>query len=239
MSRRDAFSHLRQPDPLLRGPTQPAQEPDMERPPTIQAKQPLDFIPVASRKTKRNRTWDRAHQPEKVTYRGIPKRLLDNVGDLAASLNVPRDELVRALLEYSLADLQNNRLSLVAHPKAQRMTLFPPGEVYGNRSGKAEHPSAISWLDQAFPATRHGQSPSGKRKHGKSLPKKERWEARATFRLPVGLKEQVKALADENDVPVGELALFFLDHGLRAYQSGELRLTPSPRASGRTLFLDE
>lgn len=239
MSRRDAFSYLRQPNPLLIDPNQTHQESEGERPPIVQAKQPLDLIPVASRKTKRNRDWDRAHQPEKVTYRGIPKRLLDTVGDLAVSLNVPRDELVRALLEYSLADLQNNRVSLVAHPKAQRMTLFPPDEAYGNRSGKAGHSSAMSWLDQAFPATRQVQAPSGKRKHGKGLPKKERWEARATFRLPVGLKEQLKEVAGEYDVPVGELVLFFLDHGLRAYQSGELRLTPSPRASGRTLFLDE
>ena len=80
---------------------------------------------------------------------------------------------------------------------------------------------------------------AGKKKPGRAQNKKDRWESRATYRLPLALKEQVKAIAEDHDVPVGELVLFFLDHGLRDYQSGELRLSPSPRASGKTLFLDE
>jgi len=239
MPRRDAFSHLRQAEPSPVIPSEPVKKPETEHSIPIPATQPLDLIPIASQKSRRNRDWDRAHQPEKVTYRGIPMRLQETISDLAASLNVPRDELVRALLEYSLADLQAHRLTLVAHPKAQRMTLFPPGDTPDRHPGKRERSSAAAWLDQAFPTTGHGQPSPPKKKRGKDQGKKQRWESRATYRLPVRLKEQVKAVADEHDVPVGELVLFFLDHGLGAYQRGDLRLDPTPRASGKTLFLGE
>ena len=239
MPRRDAFSHLRQADPTPVAPTSQSHPSEPERSQHTPAKQPLDLIPVASEKTKRNRDWDRAHRPEKVTYRGIPKRLQETITELAVSLNVPRDELVRAFLEHSLADLGANRLLLVAHPKAQRMTLFPPVGPTNRPTGKKEASSAAYWLEQAFPATGRSQTATRGKKRGKDQPKKERWETRATYRIPVPLKEQLRTIADEHDVPVGELALFFLDHGLRAYQAGELRLTPEPRTSGKTLFPNE
>lgn len=239
MPRRDAFSSLRQTDPSPVVPSEPVKKPEAEPPLIMAAKQPLDLIPVAVRRTKRNRDWDRSHQSEKATYRGIPRRLQETVSELAASLNVPRDELVRAFLEYSLSDLASNRLVLVAHPKAQRMTLFPTREAPNSSSGKREPSSAASWLDQAFPSSGRAQPSARKKKPRKDQGKKDRWESRATYRLPVRLREQIKAAANEHDVPVGELVLFFLDHGLRAYQTGDLRLSPAPRASGKTLFLDD
>lgn len=239
MPRRDAFSHLRQADPAPPPPKDQSHPSESECSQPLPARQPLDLIPVASEKAKRNRDWDRAHRPEKVTYRGIPKRLQETITELAVSLNVPRDELVRAFLEHSLADLGSNRLILVAHPKAQRMTLFPPIGSSNRPSDKKESSLASYWLEQAFPATGRGQRADRGKKRGKDQVKKERWETRATYRIPVTLKEQLRTIADEHDVPVGELALFFLDHGLRAYQAGELRLTPEPRTSGKTLFPDE
>jgi hypothetical protein len=240
MPRRDAFSHLRQVDSDPINQPGPAQKPEPNFSPSIPAKQPLDLIPVAPRRTKRNREWDRAHQPEKVTYRGIPKRLQEMVNDLAEGLNVPRDELIRALLEFSLADLQANRLMLIAHPKARRMTLFPAGEAANWQTRKRDQFTAATWFDQAFPSTTsRAKISSLKKQRGKDQRKKERWETRTTYRLPVALKEQVKSLADEHDVPVGELVLFFLDHALGAYQAGELRLNPTPHTSGKTLFVDE
>jgi len=239
MPRRDAFSHLRQADPTPSTSTSQIHPSETEHSQPLPAKQPLDLIPLASEKAKRNREWDRAHRPEKVTYRGIPKRLQEIITELAASLNVPRDELVRVFLEHSLVDLGANRLLLVAHPKAQRMTLFPPAGSVNHSAGKREESHAGSWLDQAFPATGRGQAAARSKKRGKDQAKKERWETRATYRLPVTLKKQIRTIADEHDVPVGELALFFLDHGLRAYQAGELRLNPEPRTSGKTLFPDE
>lgn len=239
MPRRDAFSHLRQAEPSHATSTGPINQSEPGRSQSVPAKQPLDLIPVAPQKAKRNREWDRAHRPEKVTYRGIPKRLQETITEIASSLNVPRDELVRAFLEYSLHDLQANRLALVAHPKSQRMTLFPSAGSANRPAGKREPSSAADWLGEAFPATGRGRSPTLGRKRGKDQGKKERWESRTTYRLPVTLKEQVKAVVDEHDVPVGELVLFFLDHGLRAYQRGDLRLNPQPRTSGKTLFLDD
>ena len=239
MPRRDAFSSLRQAESSSGTPPEQTQKADTRPSFATPAKQPLDLIPVAARRTKRNRDWDREHQAEKVTYRGIPKRLQDTISELATSLNVPRDELVRAFLEYSLAELQSNRLVVVAHPKAQRMTLFPVSENPNVLQDKRQPSSAGNWLEEVFPSSGRGRPSHGKKKKGKDQGKKDRWEVRATYRLPVILKEQVKAIADEHDVPIGELVLFFLDHGLGAYQTGELRLNPSPKATGKTLFLDD
>lgn len=239
MPRRDAFSSLRQQDSSPDVPTEPGKNTQVDIPLITTAKQPLDLIPVAARRTKRNRDWDHVHQPEKVTYRGIPKRLQEAVSGLATSLNVSRDELVRAFLEYSLSDLQARRLVIDAHPKSQRMTLFPTDQAATSYSGKREPSSAASWLDQAFPSSGRAPNSAGKKKPKKDQDKRNRWESRATYRIPVELKEQVKEIADDHDVPIGELVLFFLDHGLRAYQTGGLRLTPVQRTSGKTLFHDD
>ncbi len=192
MPRRDAFSSLRQTDPSPDAPSVPAKKAEVEAPLITTAKQPLDLIPVAVRHTKRNRDWDRNHQAEKATYRGIPKRLQETISELAASLNVPRDELVRAFLEYSLSDMQSNRLVIVAYPKAQRMTLFPTGETSNAYPVRKEQTSAASWLEEAFPSTSRGQQSAGKKKSEKDQGKKDRWESRATYRIPVALKEKVK-----------------------------------------------
>jgi hypothetical protein len=231
MPRRDAFSSLRQNDPS--GPEGSPQKGGPGFPDFPAPQQPLDLIPIAPTKKKRNRDWDRAHQVEKITYRGIPQPLQNVINDLADSLVVPRDEVVRVLLEFSLAKYQNNELAVCPHPKAQKMTLFP--EKGRSSMGLATTATAAAWLNQAFP----NSGSRGAKKHSKEERQKPRWQSRATYRLPVSLKDKVKAIADEVDVPVGEVVLLFLDYGLRAYQSGELCLTPSPRSSGQTLFLDD
>lgn len=239
MSRRDAFSSLRQNEPGADSEQSSEDRPDAPPMVPIIPKQPLDLIPVAAPRKKRNRDWDRAHQVEKITYRGIPRSFQDTVNGLAASFGVPRDELVRALLEHSLSDYQANRLDVLAYPKAQRMTLFPTGKSAPGHWVKT-NPFAPpgEWLAEAFPNLGQGPSPVNRKRRGKDTGKKERWESRATYRLPVDLKNQIKSIAEDHDVPVGEVALYFMDHGLRAYQSGELRLQPYPKSSGKTLFQD-
>ncbi len=232
MSRRDAFSSLRRNDlPDLDG--NPLGEVQSLPDPTI-PKQPLDLIPVAPTRKKRNRDWDRAHQAEKITYRGIPQSLQDAINNLAENLSVPRDELVRAIFEFSLSKLNENGLAIQAHPKAQRMTLFPEKGHFTN-SGAGSNPYS-EWLNQAFSKSGRRSTSRSSKNHSRETRSKARWEERATYRLPLSLKGQIKELADEYDVPVGEIALLFLDHGLTAYEAGELHLVPSPRSSGLTLF---
>jgi len=228
MPRRDAFSPLRQPAPV------PADHAVPEPAPTsaLPARQPLDLIPVASRKAKRNREWDRIHRAEKATYRGVPTRMQEAVNALANQLGVPRDELARALLEFGLAHYQTGGARLVAQPKAQRMTLYPQKADERSQSGRTEVSSAAQWLDDAFPDRgRHG-----KKRPAAGAVKKDRWKVRVTYRLPVDLQAQIKTAASEHDVAIGEVVLYFLDYGLRAYQTGELILSPSPKATGKTLY---
>jgi len=66
------------------------------------------------------------------------------------------------------------------------------------------------------------------------------WEKQAakaqgvvTYRgVPPELNKQIKAIADELGVPVGDVARAFLEHGLKAYRNGTLELTPEI-ATGR------
>ncbi len=60
------------------------------------------------------------------------------------------------------------------------------------------------------------------------------WEARqrkagvvVTYRgIPPDLQKRLKRVAEAHSVPVGEVARRFLEHGLAAYEAGELVLQP-------------
>jgi hypothetical protein len=183
---------------------------------------PLDFIPAAEPRKKRDRKWEKAHQGQVATYRGVPPELHQTILHLAESLGVPIDEVARAFLEYSLVNHKSGRLPIQPHPKAQRMTLYPDENV-------ASEPKSKGWLKDAFSSTRAGK----KVKKGRQ-PK--RWETRVSYRLPVALKQEVKELADAHTVGVGELVYFLFQYALGAYESGDLRLEAHPKVSGNTLF---
>ena len=223
MSRRDPFS-------MLRGAVTPS---DQERvTPRIETPQgtdrqpsmtPLDFIPSAVPKKRANRKWDKARQGEIATYRGIPAETHQLLIHLAGSLNVPVDEVARAFLEFGIASYHSGKLALNPHPKAQRMTLFPDGnpQMFGTKPG---------WLHEAFPALK--RSPRRKKKGEDPKP----WEARVTYRLPPSLKSEIKQIADEHTVGVGELVFYFFKFGLEAFEAGQLRLEPHLKTVGNTLF---
>ena len=115
---------------MLRG-TQPNQDkiPDAppfnspevkENPPGIR---PLDFIPTAEPRKRRERGWEQAHRAEIATYRGIPLETHQALIRIANALGVPVDEVARAFLEFSLGQYEAGQLVLSPYPKAQRMTL--------------------------------------------------------------------------------------------------------------------
>jgi hypothetical protein len=85
MPRRDAFTDLRDPLPLTDG------EENKPHDPTILIRQPLDLIPTADLKKKRLRKWEQIHRFETVTYRGIPRQVVEQIIEVAQSLSVPRD----------------------------------------------------------------------------------------------------------------------------------------------------
>lgn len=60
----------------------------------------------------------------------------------------------------------------------------------------------------------------------------ERTQYRVTYRgISPELHAALKAIAVKLSVPVGDVARAFLEHGLEAYERGELALAPRPRFS--------
>jgi hypothetical protein len=229
MSRRDAFTGLRDPDPLTDG------EENKQHDSTILMRQPLDLIPIADLRKKRSRKWEQVHRFETVTYRGIPRQVVEQIIEIAQSLSVPRDEVVRAFLEYGVELYRTRKLSLFAYPKSQRMTLFPEGgqgiPVLPSKNIKDQN-----WLSEAFPVPEKKSTATKKGKSKKNQDTIPHWEMRVTFRIPALLKENVRAIARDHTLPVGEVVWFFVMEGAKAFQNGNLNLLPSPKTIGKTLF---
>lgn len=230
MARRDAFTGLRDPNPINEV------EEDQQQESTMIPRQPLDLIPTAGLRKKRSRKWEQEHRLETVTYRGIPRQVVELIIKDAQSLSVPRDEVIRAFLEYGAKLYRNGEIKLLAYPKAQRMTLYSEGNE-GSIIFPAQKPANHKWLAKAFPVPEKKASGTEKksRKDQVTIPQ---WEVRATFRIPALLKEEVRSIAREHTLPVGEVVCFFVIEGSQAFHNGSLILQPSPKIIGKTLFLE-
>jgi len=231
MARRDAFTGLRDPNPMIEV------EEDQHQPTTILQRQPLDLIPTADLRKKRSRKWEQEHRLETATYRGIPRQVVDLIIKDAQSLSVPRDEVFRAYLEYGARLYRNGEIKLLAYPKAQRMTLYTEGDK-GSTILPAQKPTNHKWLADAFSVPEKKASGTEKKKSKKDQEAIPQWEIRATFRIPILLKEEVRSIAREHTLPVGEVVCFFVIEGSQAFHNGSLILQPSPKTIGKTLFLE-
>jgi hypothetical protein len=228
-ARRDAFTDLRNPHPMK------SVEGHQEQNSQMCIQQPLDLIPTANHKKKRSRNWEKVHKQETATYRGIPRKVVEQVVDIAQSLMVPRDEVVRAFLENGVRLYRSGDLNLFAYPKAQRMTLFPEADQ-GNTISSLSKNKNQGWLSEAFPVPEKKSSTVRRKKTKEELDIIPQWDIRVTFRIPIELKEEVRTIAKDHTVPVGELVWLFVTEGLKAYQIGTLLLQPSPKTIGKTLF---
>ena len=231
MARRDAFTGLRDPNPMIEV------EEDQHQPTTMLQRQPLDLIPTADLRKKRSRKWEQEHRLETATYRGIPRQVVDLIIKDAQSLSVPRDEVFRAYLEYGARLYRNGEIKLLAYPKAQRMTLYSEGDK-GSTILPAQKPTNHKWLADAFSVPEKKASGTEKKKSKKDQEAIPQWEIRATFRIPILLKEEVRSIAREHTLPVGEVVCFFVIEGSQAFHNGSLILQPSPKTIGKTLFLE-
>ena len=231
MARRDAFTGLRDPNPMIEV------EEDQYQPTTMLQRQPLDLIPTADLRKKRSRKWEQEHRLETATYRGIPRQVVDLIIKDAQSLSVPRDEVFRAYLEYGARLYRNGEIKLLAYPKAQRMTLYTEGDK-GSTILPAQKPTNHKWLADAFSVPEKKASGTEKKKSKKDQEAIPQWEIRATFRIPILLKEEVRSIAREHTLPVGEVVCFFVIEGSQAFHNGSLILQPSPKTIGKTLFLE-
>lgn len=231
MARRDAFTGLRDPNPIIED------EDDQQQQTTMLQRQPLDLIPTADLRKKRSRKWEQEHRLETATYRGIPRQVVELIIKDAQSLSVPRDEVFRAFLEYGTRLYRNREIKLLAYPKAQRMTLYSEGNE-GSTIMPAQKPTNHKWLAIAFPVPEKKTGGTQKKKSKKDQEAIPQWEIRATFRIPTLLKEEVRSIAREHTLPVGEVVCFFVMEGSQAFHNGSLVLQPSPKTIGKTLFLE-
>ena len=93
-----------------------------------------------------------------------------------------------------------------------------------------------TWLNDAFPVAVKNER-GAKRKKGKRDPVDgPRWDIRVTYRIPVLLKEEIRSIANEHTLPVGEVVWFFIEQALQAFRNGSLSLQPAPKMIGKTLF---
>jgi hypothetical protein len=201
-------------------------------PERLGTRQFVDRISSAQPIKKRSRNWEQVHRAETVTYRGVPREIHEGIEKLSESLCVPRDEVVRAFLEFSVKQYRCGQLPLIAYPKAQRMTLFPDGEKTVLLSSPYSKDKR-NWLDNAFLVAARKEHAAKKGKGQQDIPL---WEVRVTYRIPVRLKDEMRSIAEEHTLPVGEVVWFFIDHALNAFRDGRLPLQPVPRSIGKTLF---
>ena len=229
MARRDAFTGLRDPNPMIEV------EEDQQQESTMIPRQPLDLIPTADLRKKRSRKWEHVHRLETVTYRGIPRQVVELIIKDAQSLSVPRDEVIRAFLEYGAKLYRNGEIKLLAYPKAQRMTLYSECNE-GIPILPVQKPANHKWFADAFPVPDKKAGGAKKKNFRKGQKAVPQWEVRATFRIPALLKEEVRSIAREHTLPIGEVVCFFVIEGSQAFHNGSLILQPSPKTIGKTLF---
>lgn len=174
-----------------------------------------DSLRMAEERT-RNRQWERAHQDQKVTYRGVEPKLALKVKNIAGELHVPEGEVARAVIEHALHAYERGDLDLYPRPDPERMrmTLYPSSDSprFSSQPKKLKH-----------------------RNHPKAS-----WRVITTWRgFPPALKQELSALASEAglNVPVGELITALLRYGLQAYEAGILKLTPAEKLQTFTLAL--
>ena len=172
-----------------------------------------DSLRVAAPR-KRNRQWEKQQQSRKVVYRGIDPKLALKVKAIADALQVPTGEVACVVLEYALRCYERGDFDLYPRPNPERMrmTLFP--------KDKSAHSVSRSQR-------------TSRQKRTEAL-----WRVITTWRgFSPELKQELAVLASEDGlhVPIGELITALLRFGLRAYETGLLKLEPKPKATAFTL----
>ena len=191
-----------------RDPFDKTETPNPVQPPSL-----YDSLRVAAPR-KRNRQWEKQQQSRKVVYRGIDPKLALKVKAIADDLLVPSGEVACVVLDYALRSYERGDFDLHPRPNPERMrmTLFPQsGSSHSinrpQRTAKHKRPEAL-------------------------------WKVITTWRgFPPELKQELAALASEDGlhVPIGELITALLRFGLKAYETGLLRLEPKPKSTTFTL----
>jgi hypothetical protein len=178
MSRQDAFAHLK-----------------------IDAQEPVRIIPLARRKKRDNRVWDRTHRG--ISYH-IPGQLHKKAKDIRAAIlglahqhETSSSSVAAALIDFSLAHVRLGKLTVEARPNATRRKMSLTWEEAD------EWPQEIQTAKRAI--------------------KPADTDLVLTYRWGNDMGMQIKALAGE-EICIGEVVVFLLQYAVEAHRSGRLRL---------------
>jgi hypothetical protein len=114
------------------------------------------------------------------------------------------------------------------------MTLFPK-EVIVPADPPVGKETRQKWLSVAFPVPEKPPKSNGKKKASKDK-ETPSWQVRVTFRIPTLLKEEIRIVARDHFVAVGEVVWLFVIEGLKAYSTGAFLMNPVPKSIGKSLF---
>ena len=178
MPRQDAFAHLKK-----------------------DAQEPVKIIPLARKKKRDNRAWDRAHRG--MSYH-IPSSLHKQAKDIRADIlglahqhETSSSSVAAALMGFSLAQVHLGKLTVNARPNANRRKMSLTWE------------EADEWPQEIQTVKRTAKSADT--------------DLVLTYRWGKDLGMQIKALAGE-EICIGEVVVFLLQYAIEAHKSGWLRL---------------
>ncbi len=172
------------------------------------------------RPAKRNRKWEKEHRPYR--YVNVPTELREQVLALAEHLGVTADEVARAIVEYGVECVDEEKLHLRAQPNphGRKITLFPKERAKGWQE--------MNETPREIPA----------RKKKRSRQEKRIYPA-VSYRLPEKVHDDICGLAMDLVVPLGDVVTFLLQYGLDAYRNGKLSLKPQPLTVKMTLQMNQ
>ena len=170
-----------------------------------------DPADLVEMRPKRRSSADRDYSKEKphVTFRLIPKTLHEKVKKAARAEGVLLGELARFFFDYGIQQVDEG--GLAPNPVAVRtgLSLFPDER---SAPGIQQSSRKNKWALNT-PRTYHG--------------------------VPPAIKDRMDEIADYYRVPVGELARFFLESGLAAYESGDLVLEKTVVHTRKSLYPED
>ena len=141
---------------------------------------------------------DDLRRDQTVSFRCIPPGLKKNILQFAARIGFPAGIAARLLLEFGIQEYRAGKLVFKPQPSWKGWTLYPEA---GNPVGRP--------------------NPSLSRRGEKTI--------LVTFRgIPDGVMEELYRIREENyEVPLGEVARRFFEHGLAMSKKGLVR-APEP-----------
>lgn len=177
----------------------------------IAAPQALEETPAKERKP-RNREWEKQHKSEWIQFRAIPVETHETILWLADYYKVSAGQIARMLLEHGLECYREGVLSFTPEVSGGKWTLFPKNQNTVKRTKNTGRRTPMQL----------GREKAGEKR------KKKTGLIRVAYRdIPEAIQNNLRRIADEQDVPLTEVGRMLLQFSLEDVERGALVLTSS------------